>query len=189
MAPDYHHIDQYPEQAAANRALLPRSRGFTLVEVLVVVVIVGILINFTVISLRSHSPLDQLKEESQRLTNLIRIAGEEALLRSRFIGVDVTETGYGFLWLEEETWQPVDDTLFRSRELPQEMSISLTMAQPPGDDDDDEDGKKRTPEIILLNSGELTPFDLKLSTTLSDDYYRLSGTETGELTLEMISPY
>ena len=50
---------------------------------------IGILINFTVLSLRSHSPLDQLEEESQRLMSLIRIAGEEALLRSRFIGIDI----------------------------------------------------------------------------------------------------
>jgi general secretion pathway protein H len=154
---------------------------------MVVVVIIGILINFTVLSLRSHTPLDQLKDESQRLMSLIRLASEEALLRSRFIGVDVTETGYGFLRLEEETWQPVDDTLFRGRELPEDISISLTMAQPPGDDENDKE--KRTPEIILLNSGELTPFDMKLSTQYSDDYFRLSGTETGELTLEQISPY
>jgi general secretion pathway protein H len=155
---------------------------------MVVVVIVAILINFTVLSLRSHSPLDQLKEESQRLMSLIRIASEEALLRSRFIGIDVTETGYGFLRLEEQEWQPIDDSLLRNRELPEEMSIELTLAQPPGDDDA-EDGEKRTPEIILLNSGEMTPFDLKLSTTLSDDYYRLTGNETSELTLELISPY
>jgi general secretion pathway protein H len=151
---------------------------------MVVVVIIGILINFTVLSLHSQSPLDQLKEESQRMMSLIEVAGEEALLRSRFIGVDVTETGYAFLRLEEKTWKPINDNLFRSRELPEEITIKLTTARPPGDDKE-----KRTPEIILFNSGEMTPFDLKLSTVLSDDYYRLTGNETGELTLEMISPY
>ncbi|MEJ2455018.1 MAG: type II secretion system minor pseudopilin GspH [Candidatus Thiodiazotropha sp.] len=161
------------------------TAGFTLIEVMVVVVIIGILINFAVLSLRSHSPGDQLNEEAQRLRSLLQIASEEALLRSSFIGVDITETGYGFLRLEEETWQPVDDTLFRNRELPDEVQISINMAQPPGDDDDEE---KRTPEIILLNSGEITPFDLKISSIHSDDYFRLSGNETGELSLERISP-
>ena len=158
--------------------------GFTLIEVMVVVVIMGILINFAVLSLRSHSPEDQLNEESRRLQSLIQIASEEALLRSSFIGVDITETGYGFLKLEDETWQPVDDTLFRGRELPEELRITLTLSQVPGDDEE-----KRTPEIILLNSGEITPFDLKISSTHSDDYFRLSGSETGELTLDRVSPF
>jgi general secretion pathway protein H len=158
--------------------------GFTLIEVMVVVVIIGVLINLTVLSLRSRSPADQLNEESQRLKSLIEIASEEALLRSSLIGVDISETGYGFLRLEKETWQPVNDTLLRNRELPEEVHISLTLAQPPSDDEE-----KRTPEIILLNSGEITPFDLKISSIHIDDYYRLSGDETGELTLDRVSPY
>ena len=185
MATDDHRPPLTGAEALTRpRPPLPGHRGFTLVEVLVVVVIIGILINFTVLSLRSQSPLDRLKQESQRLMSLIQVASEEALLRSRFIGVDVTETGYGFLRLEQETWQPVDDTLFRSRELPDDITISLTTAQPSGDDEE-----ARTPEIILLNSGEMTPFDFKFSTSHSDDYYRLTGNETGELSLEMISPY
>lgn len=151
---------------------------------MVVVVLIGILMNFAVLSMRSHSPADQLNEESLRLKSLIEIASEEALLRSSFIGVDITETGYAFLRLEEELWQPIDDTLFRSRELPEEVRIKITTAQPPGDDEE-----KRTPEIILLNSGEITPFDLKISSIHIDDYFRLSGDETGELTLDRVSPY
>ena len=170
--------------AQPKRSAKRANGGFTLIEVMVVVVIIGILINFAVLSLRSHSPLDQLNEEARRLESLLRIASEEALLRSRFIGVDITETGYGFLRLEEETWQPVDDTLFRDRELPDGIEITLNTSQPPSDDEE-----KRTPEIILLNSGEITPFDLKISSEQSDDYFRLSGDETGELALEHLSPY
>lgn len=174
------------------------SGGFTLIEVMVVVVIIGILINFAVLSLRSRSPEDQLNEESRRLKSLIEMAGEEALLRSSFIGIDITETGYGFLRLEEESWQPADDNLFRNRKLPDEIQITLstdgaqdeprialTPAQQPGEEE--EEKEKLAPEIILLNSGEITPFDLKISSSLSDDYYRLSGDETGEVVLDRVS--
>jgi general secretion pathway protein H len=161
-----------------------RAAGFTLIEVMVVVVIIGILINFTMLSLRSRSPADQLNEESKRLKSLIEIASEEALLRSSLIGVDISETGYSFLRLKEETWEPVNDNLLRNRELPEEVRISMTLAQPPSDDEE-----KRTPEIILMNSGEITPFDLKISSSHIDDYFRLSGDETGELILDRVSPY
>jgi general secretion pathway protein H len=153
---------------------------------MVVVLIIGILLNFAVLSLRGRSPMDQLKEESRRLMSLIEIASEEALLRSSFIGVDISETGYGFLRLEADTWQPMEDNLFRSRELPEELRITLTASQPQGDDEDE---NEHTPEIILLNSGEITPFELKISSIHSDDYLRLSGVETGELTLDQVSPY
>ncbi len=170
--------------SASSPSATRTPNGFTLIEVMVVVVIIGILINFAVLSLRSISPADKLGEEAQRLKSLLQVASEEALLRSRFIGVDITETGYGFLTLEEELWQPVDDHLLRSRELPDDVRLKVTTAVPPSDD-----GEKRTPEIILLNSGEITPFDLKLSSSLTDDYFRLSGDETGELILDRVSAY
>lgn len=151
-----------------------------------VVVIIGILLNYAVLTLRSSSPMDQLKEESLRLKSLLVVASEEALLRSSLIGVDISETGYAFLRLEEQTWQPLNDTLFRNRELPEELRITLTTAQSP---EEDEEGETHTPEIILLNSGEITPFELKISSIHSDDYYRLSGVETGELTLDRVKAY
>jgi general secretion pathway protein H len=173
----------------AQVTLAPPSRkaGFTLIEIMVVIVIIGILINFAVLSMRSNTPIDQLNEESRRLKSLIEIASEEALLRSSFIGIDISETGYAFLRYEDKTWQPLTDNLFRGRELPEEVSLSVTTAQPMDNDDDDD--QKLAPEIILFSSGEITQFDLKISSIHSDDYYRLSGDETGELTLDLISPY
>jgi hypothetical protein len=96
----------------------------------------------------------------------------------------------------------VDDNLFRNRKLPDDVRMTLISGLPTGDDknqpsddsknqptgDDEKKGKKkRTPKIILLNSGEITPFELKITSLTSDDYYRLTGSETGELTLDKVS--
>jgi general secretion pathway protein H len=161
---------------------IKEARGFTLIEMMVVVVIIGIMINYAVLSFGNNSPSDQLKTEATRLKSLLKVAEEEALLRSSLIGVDILEDGYGFLYLEDGEWQPVDDNLFRNRTLPDDMQITLIEGQPPGDDKE-----KRTPEIILLNSGEMTPFELKITSLNSDDYYRLTGSETGDLTLDKVT--
>jgi general secretion pathway protein H len=158
--------------------------GFTLIEVMVVVVIIGILLNYVAISLGRNTPGDQLKDEAQRLNSLIELASEEALLRSVMIGVDITEESYGFLALNEGEWDVISDNLFRERQLPEELEISVATALPEGDDEN-----KRTPEIILLNSGEITPFELKISSERTESFYRLSGNELGELSLEHVSPY
>jgi general secretion pathway protein H len=159
-----------------------RTGGYTLIEIVVVIVIIAILLNFAVLSFRNLPGSDSLGEESKRLRSLLQMASEEALLRSSLIGVDITEEGYGFLRLESGEWKPLEDDLFRPRELPDELRLSIATTQPPGDD-----GEKRTPEIILLTSGEMTPFDLKISSLQSDDYYRLSGSETGELSLNHVT--
>lgn len=163
------------------------SQGFTLIELMVVIVIIGILVNYVAISFGKNAPAEQLNTESERLKSLIQIAGEEALLRSSFIGVDLLEDSYAFLRLEDGVWHAMDDNLFRQRELPQEIEITVITAQPAGDDDQG-DKEKRTPEIILLNSGEMTPFDIKISSIHLDEYYRLIGNEVGELKLDRISP-
>lgn len=160
-----------------------RTEGFTLIEIVVVIVIIAVLVNFAVLSFSRVAGSSPLQEESNRLHTLLRMASEEALLRSRLIGVDVTEEGYAFLRLDKGEWKPLEDDLFRSRELPDELHLSIATTQPPGDDEE-----KRTPEIILLNSGEMTPFELKISSRESDDYYRLSGSETGELELNHVTP-
>ncbi|MCU7796384.1 MAG: type II secretion system minor pseudopilin GspH [Candidatus Thiodiazotropha sp. (ex Myrtea spinifera)] len=166
---------------------IQNTGGFTLIELMVVIVIIGIVINFAVVSFGSNSPADRLNKESTRLMSLIQIAGEEALLRSSFIGVDILRDSYGFLRLEEGEWQPVDDDLFRDRSLPDDMLLTIITSQPQENSDDEDE--KRTPEIILLNSGEMTPFDIKITSINIDDYYRLSGNEVGDLTLNRVSPY
>ncbi|MCU7914745.1 MAG: type II secretion system minor pseudopilin GspH [Candidatus Thiodiazotropha sp. (ex Gloverina cf. vestifex)] len=166
---------------------IENTGGFTLIELMVVIVIIGIVINFAVVSFGSNSPADRLNKESTRLMSLIQIAGEEALLRSSFIGVDILQDSYGFLRLEEGEWQPVDDDLFRDRSLPDDMLLTIITSQPQENSDDGDE--KRTPEIILLNSGEMTPFDIKITSINIDDYYRLSGNEVGDLTLNPVSPY
>ncbi len=52
----------------------PAEQGFTLIEVLLVVVIVGILMGVTVISLNIQDPSRRLLLESERLSSNIRFA-------------------------------------------------------------------------------------------------------------------
>ncbi|MEJ2609631.1 MAG: type II secretion system minor pseudopilin GspH [Candidatus Thiodiazotropha sp.] len=159
------------------------ASGFTLLEVMIVIIIIGVLINYVAISMRRNTPEDQLKTEAQRLTSLLELGSEEALLRSTLIGVDITEDSYSFLHLNEGNWETVPDSLFRERQLPEGIEFSIASSLEDGDDDE-----KRTPEIILMNSGEISSFEMKISSEQSESFYRLTGNENGELSLEHVSP-
>jgi general secretion pathway protein H len=161
-------------------------RAFTLIELLVVILIIGIIINLAVVSMRSESPSDLLRTEAKRLSSLIGLASEEALLRSELIGVLVEEDSYRFVRREADSWLPIEENLFRQRKLPEAISFRLLSENPVPKALKEE---KQTPDIVLLSSGEMTPFELKISSQLTEDFFRLTGVETGELKLDHVEPF
>src|SRR5512143_881791 len=72
----------------------PRQAGFTLLEIMVAVVLIGIIASFAVLSLPGKSPTERLAEESRRLIAVLEMAQQDALLRGDQKGVYFTETGY-----------------------------------------------------------------------------------------------
>lgn len=73
------------------------ARGFTLVEVMVVIVIIAILVTMVSLSMRGDRAGDQLKEEARRLTALLNLLREEAVMRDRDLGFMPTPEGYQFV--------------------------------------------------------------------------------------------
>jgi general secretion pathway protein H len=158
-----------------------RSRGFTLLEVLVVVIIIGIVISFAVLSINSDDKT--LEEEARRLQALINLAGQEAVLQSRELALEFTDDGYDFLVFDGEKWQPLaDDEILRPRTLPGELVVEyeaegerLTLQST--------NDEKTPPRIYFLSSGEMTPFHLTVRRRGESDGYQLTGTTRGKTEL------
>jgi len=187
-----------------------RARGFTLLELLVVVVIVAILFTYTTLAIRSDSPEDIIKKEAQRMERLVQLALEESILRGEEYGLEIFLDGYRFLRFTKNQWQPLsDDKILRQRELPLEMEmevrledteitidpssdamseqkLDLNIGAELGSDDDDEDKKKTKPQIYLLSSGEITPeFDVRFYILGVETSYFVRGFFDGSLKTEI----
>ncbi len=86
-------------------------RGFTLLEMLVVLLIVGIVSGVATLAL-SRNPHTDLREQGQRLALLFESAGDEAQLRGRPLAWQANATGYGFIEADGSGgWHPLRDTL------------------------------------------------------------------------------
>jgi general secretion pathway protein H len=164
--------------------------GFTLVELLVVIVIIGVVIAGAVLSLGTTGRDSQLEQERDRLAALIAYVRERAALQTVEYGLRCEQGGFLFVmydtrqsrWLED----PLDDAL-RPRLLPAGLEIVLrvedraivlpTRAAAAGRDAP----RDLTPQIMLFSSGELTSFSLTLARNGTGRSASISGTNAGKV--------
>ena len=90
-------------------------RGFTLVELMVVLAIIGIslgLVSFNAMPSASQN----LQGEARRIALLLQLARDEAIVRNRLVAFEADADNYRFLVRNETRWDPVTtDDLLRER--------------------------------------------------------------------------
>jgi general secretion pathway protein H len=153
------------------------SRGFTLLELLVVMVIVGILVSLLTLSVGLLGEDGALRREAERLEALVQIAGEETMLHGFEMGLRFYRRAYEFSIYRDETdeWIPlVDDRLFRRRDIPEALELDLELE---GRDvllefEADENREYR-PQVFIMSSGDITPFNLRFREAFSSDGYQV----------------
>ncbi|MCP1673035.1 general secretion pathway protein H [Natronocella acetinitrilica] len=163
-----------------------RSRGFTLIELLVVLLIIGIMVSVAILSV-SFSRDDTLEREARRLQAVMELAAERALIEARELGLILEPDGYRFTELVDGQWIGItaaERREFNPREFPPQLRLQLELDGLPGDREPGASEDDR-PSILMLSSGEMTPFRLLLSEVGGEqERYRLRGNLIGRLELE-----
>lgn len=144
-----------------------RARGFTLLELLVVLVIVGLVLGFVSIN-AIQSEQQALQKEAQRIALLLQLAREEAIVRNRPIAFEADSNSYRFLVRDEEEWHALpQDDLLRERSFPRPpVTLTMSPARPA------EDGPLR---IIFGREPVDKPFVLTLSSNEASVAIRADG--------------
>ncbi len=156
-----------PTSATGSWSKGARQTGFTLIELVVAVGIMALLVGLVVISVGDGGRERAIRDEGQRLTALLNIGREEAMLGRGTIGVAFTRHGYRFQQqqrVDEGTveWRAIpDDSTLRARSLEAEdLELELTV-----------EGRRvaletkpehPAPNVFLEPEGTMTPFTLSL---------------------------
>lgn len=171
--------------------------GFTLLELLIVLVVIGIMSSFAVLSVGTADRDKPLAKETQRLLALMRMASEESVQRTEQLGLFIDNDSYRFLRYDQNAWQPLDDDLFRERSLPENLIMTLVLEGRPivledpmaltddaKKDEKDKKEKIKPPQIIFLSSGEISPFTLTLSEQPGDALKAIKSVGDGTFTID-----
>lgn len=154
------------------------SRGLTLVEILVVVVLIGIILTLASLSVSTAGPQVKMREEGRRLLRILELARETAIFESRELALVLGKEGYRFQELRDRQWQDItDDDILRERKLDAGVRFQVRLESEVIQLDS---GKGPVvPRVFLLSSGEATPFEIQLEAQGSRTHYRLHGDSLG----------
>lgn len=157
-----------------------RRAGFSLIELMMVLVIIGVLVGIFTLSLGTIAD-DESQEDARRLQTLIELAREEAMLQGRDVGLSFYQQGYEFAYLRQAVtedgkpvvaWFPIEnDRFLRPRALNEETYLGLQL-----------EGKEIVlpfernfkeeyiPQVYLLSSGEVDPaFSLEIKKSFEEN--------------------
>jgi general secretion pathway protein H len=168
-----------------------RSKGFTLVEILVVVVIMAVVISLAVLSIGTTGRDSQLDQEGRRVQALIDLLHERAVLEGRDFGVRILPSAYEFVVYDtiKDQWKKFDEeNQYRHRELPKGVSFQLQLDQTTvvlkAPDKDLSGGPPQPPQLAIAASGEGTPFRLILQRDTTQAQATVNGDALGKISLE-----
>jgi type II secretion system protein H len=205
--------------ARAHRA----APGFTLLELLVVIVIVGIITAMATLNIGIATRDRGSQKEMERLAELLKTASEEAQMHGREFGLNFYAHQYEVIAFEpdRETWVPLtDEDPFRPHKLAESGVADLEVQgrivrlaeEPPArvvakdapadnapkgaataarDKEKTSTGKDKPPtekkdpgtppQILILSSGDITPFVFRYRSAIGEPAVRLVVTDNGDI--------
>jgi general secretion pathway protein H len=139
--------------------------GFTLMEVLVVIVIIGVIVSAATLSFGILGGDRESEDEARRFWALLQQAREEAELQTADIGVYVAASSYEFLRIDprKRLWVPIGgDALYVPRELPdglrfrvwlesREIILKPQLPDRSEDEEEEKEGEEKDEEEVVVD--------------------------------------
>ena len=165
------------------------STGFTLIEIMIVVFIIGLVTAIAVVTFGGDSRDTELDKEAERLDALLDYAREQAELQTRDYGFRMNRNSYQFVVFDSlrNEWRlATEDDALRERAIPEGLlpslvvegrSVVLDNKWPKLDD--------FKPQILVFGNGDLSSFEVTLERDSSRDRAQISSDEQSVIRMRL----
>lgn len=155
-----------------------RQGGFTLWELLIVVAIIAI--TFTMVQLAPSLGDEnrELKRVGKDLGKMFRLLNQEAVFENRNYAVSVRDKGFVVLEYMDGAWSEAPDSFFKRIRLAESHRSKLIIEDLVVDTSRK---KENEPHILILSSGEMTPFEWHIDDTVTQSGILIEGNMLGSV--------
>jgi len=145
---------------------------------LIVVAIVAITVSMLQLSIGLGDNTRDLKRVGKNLGKLIHLLTQEAVFENRNYAISVHEAGFSVLLYDQGKWVPAGDSFFNRVQMAESQRSVLLI-----DDLSVEIAKRDAPKphILILSSGEMTPFEWRISDENTQSGIVLQGNVLGSV--------
>jgi general secretion pathway protein H len=165
-------------------------------------VIIAIISAVALLSLGILGDNRNLQREARRLSSLIELANDEAAIQGRDYGLEIMQSGYRFVEynpLLNQWYEMIGDDFLRPRQIEEGLEFELIIeerrvllntsaAETERDEDADEDNTNLAddyvPHILIMSSGDVSPFELRLLRPNDRTAVTLTMSLAGELEIQ-----
>lgn len=155
---------------------MPNNRGFTLIEILVVIVITGIILSVTLLAFGDFGAGRKAVVSAEHFASYVKLVQHRAILEVNTLGININRNGYETFRFEQGLrWQPMPkNSLFHWQPFPKHVVVSLKAAIR---------NRDNRPDIVINPSGDMSPFELTFGTPEKPRLAVLIGGHNGDIEL------
>ncbi len=117
-------------RAIAAPARPARDAGFTLIEMLIVLAIVGIASGAVALGIGSATRGPSVESEARRFAGRLQAAADDAMLGDRMVALTVDASGYGFAKVASDGMIPKGTPQIDYHRMPSGIDMTLSTAPP-----------------------------------------------------------